>query len=628
MTNILHHTFLKIISPVTTVILLANFWGLLPYNSTGNLAQPQANQNRSSSGQDFEYISPPPDAQLVSVGTTIAIRPGEVIKADSVSRDFFTVNGSSSGVHQGQTLLADDQKTVIFKPAKPFVNEETVTVSVRKGLITAAGETLAGITFDFATSPLKPPWPERQQPNRDDTAAVPDGQNLGYVTLPVDIPAITITISTKGARAAGYLFLSNISGNTTPYLLIIDDQGEPVYYKKVNQPTGDFKKQPNGQLTYWDQSALAFQVMNASYQIVDTYQAGNGYEADGHGLQLLPNGHALLMIYDLQTIDMSQIVPGGVPTATVAGLVVQELDTAKNVVFEWRSWDHFAITDTTVNTTSARIDYAHGNAVEQAHDGHLLISSRNLNEITKIDRNTGEVLWRLGGKQNEFTFINDNTNFYKQHDIRSLPNGHITLFDNGNDREPPYSRVVEYQLDEINKTATLISEYRNKPDIFASALGSAQRLSNGNILIGWGNGPNSDEKAGWDNVRPPNVTEVNPDGTKVFELTFAPPNVSYRAFRFPWQGQPVTRPTLVVQTDGATATLSYSWNGATEIATYHIYGGAAPKPTTLINTQIKTGFENTTVITGLNQTPYYFRVMPIDRNGNETRYSNEVAVLE
>ncbi|MCB0208984.1 MAG: aryl-sulfate sulfotransferase, partial [Anaerolineae bacterium] len=376
-----------------------------------------------------------------------------------------------------------------------------------------------------------------------------------------------------------------------------------------------FKKQPNGQLTYWDYPARAYQAMDSSYQIVDSYQAGNGYNADGHGLRILPNGHALLMIYDLQPIDMSQIVPGGVPTATVAGLIIQELDTARNVVFEWRSWDHFEITDTSADTSKAHIDYVHGNAVEQAHDGHLLISSRNLDEITKINRQTGEVMWRMGGKKNEFTFVDDDTPFYKQHDIHSLPNGHITLFDNGNDRKPPYSRGVEYRLDETHKTATLIREYRNTPNIFGAVTGSIQRTANGNTFIGWG--------SGW-----PNVTEFKSDGTKVFELTFARPNFSYRAFRFRWQGKPTTQPTLVVHTDGTTATLSYSWNGATDIVRYQIYGGNSPRPTTRIDTQIKTGFENSTVITGLDQLPYYFRVMPIDRKGNKTRYSNEVVVLE
>ena len=37
----------------------------------------------------------------------------------------------------------------------------------------------------------------------------------------------------------------------------------------------------------------------------------------------------------------------------------------------------------------------------------LMISSRHLNEITKISRTTGDIIWRFGGKNNQFTFVND-----------------------------------------------------------------------------------------------------------------------------------------------------------------------------------------------------------------------------
>lgn len=178
-------------------------------------------------------------------------------------------------------------------------------------------------------------------------------------------------------------------------------------------------------------------MLDSTYTRVDTYRAGNGYSTDLHELQLLPNGHALLMIYDPQTVDMSRIVPGGNPAATVVGLVIQELDAQKQVVFEWRSWDHFQITDATAeDLTAAVIDYAHGNALERDADGNILLSSRHMDEITKIDRQTGDIMWRLGGKHNQFTFVNDPQPFVHQHDVRRLPNGNITLFDNQSDQTP------------------------------------------------------------------------------------------------------------------------------------------------------------------------------------------------
>ncbi|MCB0208470.1 MAG: Ig-like domain-containing protein, partial [Anaerolineae bacterium] len=230
MREISSHMQLKIIRSVAAMLFLAISGLLLSCISIAHL-ESEANQSRDSSVQDFEYISPLPGARLVSTGTTIAIRQGEAIQADSVSQNLFTVIGSSSGAHQGETLLADDQKTVIFKPAKPFANEENVSVSVSEGLMTDAGEVLTGTVFRFVTAPQKPLYPEPQPPNQDNEVKAPAPHNLGYVTLPEDIPAITVTLAAIDKVATGYIFLSNInrrsSVTTTPYLLIVDNRGEP-----------------------------------------------------------------------------------------------------------------------------------------------------------------------------------------------------------------------------------------------------------------------------------------------------------------------------------------------------------------------------------------------------------------
>lgn len=89
-----------------------------------------------------------------------------------------------------------------------------------------------------------------------------------------------------------------------------------------------------------------------------------------------------------------------------------------------------------------------------------------MDEITKINRQTGEIIWRLGGKNNQFTFINNTTGFSHQHAIRRLPNENITLFDNRNFPSLQFSSAVEYELDEQNKNATLLWEYRNTSDIY------------------------------------------------------------------------------------------------------------------------------------------------------------------
>jgi hypothetical protein len=56
-------------------------------------------------------------------------------------------------------------------------------------------------------------------------------------------------------------------------------------------------------------------------------------------------------------------------------------------------------------------------------DGNLVVSHRHLSEATKIDRQTGEVLWRLGGAHDQFTWVNDGLDgFRNQHDVNLIFN--------------------------------------------------------------------------------------------------------------------------------------------------------------------------------------------------------------
>jgi len=55
------------------------------------------------------------------------------------------------------------------------------------------------------------------------------------------------------------------------------------------------------------------------------------------------------------------------------------------LIFQWRSWDHFQITDAThENLLASNIDYVHGNAIEIDTDSNIIISSRHMDEITKL----------------------------------------------------------------------------------------------------------------------------------------------------------------------------------------------------------------------------------------------------
>jgi len=478
------------------------------------------------------YSSPVPSSLYNLTAATLIVRTDPPPGPAEARALIAGVAGGVSGTHALDVRVSDDGRTVIVRPRTPFSPGERVTVAVDTAV--AAWPLLPGkSSFDFTVSRTLPdaaallahlrgPGAPHGGPVHPEGFASP--AKTGDVSLPV------INVTRAGTTAPGYLFLSDQgwSQESPSALLILTNSGTPVFARDLPAYAYDFKPQPDGTLTYYTDDVMQFLVMDRTYTVIDTIAAGNGYPTDPHELRILPNGHALLLALDNEDVDMSKLVPGGYSLATVVGYVIQELDQARDVVFQWRSWDHYTITDAqNIDLKSVWVDYVHGNALDVDTDGNILFSSRHLNEITKINRQTGAIIWRLGGVHNQFTFVNDSIGFSFQHAVRRIANGDITLFDNGDFHVPAFSRAVEYRLDTLAMTATLVWQFRNTPDEEGVAMGYVQRLDNGNTLIGWG-------------AATPTVTEVAPDGTKLYEMTFEPGVYSYRAFRYVWDSDTVT----------------------------------------------------------------------------------------
>jgi hypothetical protein len=318
------------------------------------------------------------------------LRYGPTLSAEEISNLKIIVEGSQSGSHTGKLTLADDQRTVIFKPEQPFSPGEQVQVLVNS-LRLSSGVVYEPLDYTFSVA-------ANQQAGTVASTAVPTSTPQSAfpfdLTLPQDIPHYSVSVTSPTTANEGYIFVAPFywtASTVGSYLLILDNNGQIVYYQSIaNQLAGfDFKVLLGGYLTYYDQKDSLHVVLDSNYQVVGTYVAENGYSADLHDFLMTPDGYAFLMAYDTETIDMSKIVPGGNPEAAVTGLIIRELDPHHNVVFEWRSWDHFAFTDSTSDLTQQQIDLIHRNGLALTSDGNLLLSSRNLSEITKISLQTG-----------------------------------------------------------------------------------------------------------------------------------------------------------------------------------------------------------------------------------------------
>src|SRR5215212_241109 len=425
-------------------------------------------------------------------------------------------------------------------------------------------------------------------------------------------PAVEVTKKAHHT-APGYIFVAPEQGGASQGgSMIVDDSGEVVWFRPLQGRNGrahDFKVQSyrgNSVLTWMD-GVNEYVIFDQSYREIARISAGNGYYGDHHEFLISPQDTALILIYSPVPWDLSSI--GGLKNGRVWQGIVQELDieTGK-VLFEWHSLDHVSLDESYATVSQdgrPGLDYFHANSIEVDHDNNLLVSARQTFTVYKIDRNTGEIIWRLGGKKSDFE-MGPGTRFAFQHDARRQRDGTITIFDNGttifHDTVPEAveeSRGIVLELDEEQMSATLLREYTHPDKQYADAGGNMQLLPNSNVFIGWG--------------RALVFSEFSKDGQLLFDARLPPPNRSYRYLRFPWSGHPTDRPAAVAERTSKKELEVYaSWNGATEVSSWEVLAGPRQDQIEPLGSVPRNGFETAMSV----QSPHpYVAVRAKDRSG-------------
>ncbi len=320
--------------------------------------------------------------------------------------------------------------------------------------------------------------------------------------------ATSFPVQLRGAASPGYFLLELPSKDST---VLLDHGG----FVRASWPGRTPKLQPDGSVTVYSTDGY-YALYSREGDSIGRLSA-DPYRTDFHDITLLSNGRYLSLGRSERTVDLSEEIAGASESAEVLEAVILEKGLDGTVHFEWKSLDHLSVSQSTLSDDllrNKRVNYFHANSVILDTDGHILVSSRNLSQIIKVSRTTGEVLWRLGGsssKGNMFRWLNDTiagfVGFSQQHSITRTKNGDLLLFDNGNHRQRPYSRAIILRINESARSVERVWQYVHPDSVFAETMGSAVELPDGNILIGWGN-----------NQGGAVFTEVRRDGVVTAEL--------------------------------------------------------------------------------------------------------------
>jgi hypothetical protein len=401
--------------------------------------------------------------------------------------------------------------------------------------------------------------------------------------------------------------------------VIADANGEPLWENPLaNKVTTNFRVQSyrgSPVLTWWEgeiefgHGVGEYVIADQSYRTIRRVQAAGDLRGDLHEFVITPRDTALLTSYVITHADLSSV--GGSREGTIQDAIFQEIDLASGeVLLEWHSLDRVPL-DESYAPVEANWDYFHINSVDLDGDGNLLVSSRSMHTVYKLDR-SGAILWRLGGKRSDFE-MGAGASFAWQHDARRQPDGTITVFDNGaTPAVEPLSRGLILDVDEQAMTASLVRQYTH-PKVLSGSQGSMQPLPNGNVFIGWGEAPR--------------VSEFDRSGRLLFDAVLGDQYECYRAFRLPWTGLPADAPAIATTTAGArggATTVYASWNGATEVDTWQLLAGERGDSLTPVASTRSRGFEST-----LGAPPSagpQFAVRALDGSGTPLGQSSTISV--
>lgn len=558
---------------------------------TGSACAPTTLDN--SALQDGSVtVSPLPGSRVASPQTQISFLgvPAADLRAISVV-------GSETGAHSGRLAAYSQGDGASFLPSRGFAEGERVTVRAQLrvgGSVKALRDEFAIAHEDRITTLPSPTYPG--------SAA----ETQSFHSRPeLHPPVVTVTAASPEA-APGDEFVAPYAGPGQAGPMILDQSGGLVWFKPMpantaatNLQVQEYAGKPV--LTWWqgDVSVHGFGlgedvIADSTYTDIAHVRAGNGLQADLHEFQLTSQGTALITAYDPIVCDLSSA--GGAAYAGLTDSVFQEIDVKTGLVmYEWTGIDHVALDESyepaTRASTAEPYDYFHLNSIGVDRNGSLLISSRNTWTVYNIDPSTGQIVWRLGGRHSSFK-MGPGTGTAWQHDPRELPDGAISLFDNGaSPKVHSESRGIVVSLNGQNGTATLAGRFTRTPPLVAESEGSVQSLANGDWFVGWG--------------QEPFFSEFNPEGKVLFEAHFPVHERSYRDLSFVWTGTPAHPPVFAFQPSTTGPGVAYaSWNGATLVSAWRALVGASAASLTAVAQVSRSGFETAIPIPAGTSGPY------------------------
>src|SRR4029077_8939606 len=265
---------------------------------------------------------------------------------------------------------------------------------------------------------------------------------------------------------------------TGAYAMVLDNNGTPVWYQRVPGPSAyNVTPLADGTIAWIWSAGVGYEDYNLMTQTMRRLAAPlGGIDLGGtdiHELEEMSNGDLMMLSVPTKpNVDLTAL--GLSPNATILDCVLQEVGPDGQLVWEWRASDHISVNESThpfsYQSGSQTInDVFHCNSMDTDPGRSLvLLSALEPDAVYLIDRDTGRIIWKMGGtlfSQDHgqiLTITGDPQGaFHAQHDARFQSNSDVSLYDDQSWDATLAARGVEYHLDPGAGPATLVWSYQS-----------------------------------------------------------------------------------------------------------------------------------------------------------------------
>ena len=285
-------------------------------------------------------------------------------------------------------------------------------------------------------------------------------------------------LADNGKAAPGFLFLTT-SDPVPPGPAIFDSAGRLIWFKRVETEHAlNFLVVPyqRADRLAWFEGTVdndtgtgagSYVLADEQYREIRQVQGEGGTPLDLHEFTLTEQNTALVPLVRSVTMDLSS--RGGIPNTPVLEFVIQEIDLGNGrSLFEWHSLDHISLDETVafVPTDPGKaFDPFHLNSIQVDTDGNLLDLARNTCSLYKLNRRTGDVMWRIGGAgfmttpDPKLRLMPESEHFFYQHDAHRNDDGTVSIFDDGGAPYNHNGRGLLMEIDEAGGSARVVKQF-------------------------------------------------------------------------------------------------------------------------------------------------------------------------